>query len=716
MNPNHSLAAIGTFATAAAVAAVASAMPSDVLAASFQPYTGQATTTLNVRNTPSTGQPRIGLLKQGDTFQVTGIAGKSEKGNWLKIVYKNKSAYVDGAYVVKAAVKSKPAPAQAVQKVSAYQGQTTDNLNIRFLPNLKGTILATLQKGTPVTVIGKTSDGWLQISYKNGSAYVSSTYVSAGGSIVAPPKTIYTAQTTSNLNVRTGTSTSDKILTTLKKGSNVNVVGTSSSWLKINYNNSVAYVSAKYVAKPGNSTPAPSPSEPSAPAKVVYTGTTTDDLNVRAAASTSSQIKATLKKGSSVEVIGTSGSWLKINYNNGVAYVSSSYVAKPGSTLATPKVQYTGTTTDDLNVRAAASTSSQIKTTLKKGSSVEVVSTSGSWLEIKYGNGTAYVSSDYVQKDGTSTSGGQQTAPAPIVTSTNTYGVITGSGVNFRKGPGTSYGKLTSFQKGAKVEWLTTTDNGWVKISYNGQDGYVSDAYITQETVTNEQAGDVAYSYTKYPMTFGQALALEQKVNSSSDLAYYLNPNNFQQGTPDYFQFLKLSSLSGVTASQVNSLLKGDGILAGHGADFVHAAQKYSVNEIYLVAHALLETGNGNSSLANGVSYKGYTVYNMFGIGAFDLDPLNGGAALALQGKWYTPADAIFGGAKWIAANYIYNQNYQQDTLYKMRWNPDALVGGSAAHQYATDTGWAVKQTSNMEKLYVQAKLKNLLYDVPQYN
>lgn len=51
-----------------------------------------------------------------------------------------------------------------------------------------------------------------------------------------------------------------------------------------------------------------------------------------------------------------------------------------------------------------------------------------------------------------------------------------------------------------------------------------------------------------------------------------------------------------------------------------------------------------------------------------------------------------------------------------MRWNPDALVGGSAAHQYATDTGWAVKQTSNMEKLYVQAKLKNLLYDVPQYN
>ncbi|WP_100486105.1 SH3 domain-containing protein [Sporolactobacillus pectinivorans] len=641
MNPNHGLAAIGTFAAAAAIAAVASAVPSNALAASFQPYTGQATTTLNVRSTPGTDRPRIGYFKQGATFQVTGIEGKSDKGNWLKIEYNNKTAYVDGYYVTMVVAKTKAAPAQSVQKVSAYTGVTTDNLNVRFLPNVKGTVLTTLKKGSTVTVTGKTSDGWLQISYKSGSAYVSSAYVNTSGSDiqqekVAPPKTLYTAKTTDNLNVRSGASTSNKILATLKKGSSVDVVGTSGSWLEINYQNSIAYVSGAYVAKSGSST---------------------------------------------------------------------------SSTGTSVTVLYTGNTTDDLNVRSGASTTSKILTTLKKGSSVDVVGTSGSWLKIKYNNGTAYVSGDYVQKSGiTSSSSG--TSP---VTSTDSITIVSVN-VNFRTGPGTNYKSMGVINSQSKITKLADAPDGWVKISYNGQDGYVYGSYVKQEKITTTQTGNAVYQTTQYPISFGQALALEQKVNSSSDLAYYMNPNNFQQGTPDYFQFLKLSSLSGVTASQVNAMLKGDGILQNHGTDFVNAAKTYGVNEIYLVSHALLETGNGSSTLANGVSYKGKTVYNMFGIGAFDLDPTNGGAALALEDGWFTPSEAIWGGAKWIAENYVYNTTYQQDTLYKMRWNPDALISGSAAHQYATDPGWAVNQTGDIQYLYAQIKLKNILYDVPQYN
>ncbi|WP_229727523.1 SH3 domain-containing protein, partial [Sporolactobacillus putidus] len=107
-----------------------------------------------------------------------------------------------------------------------------------------------------------------------------------------------------------------------------------------------------------------------------------------------SQWLATLAKGTQVDVVGTSGNWLQIAYKGGIAYVSGDYVQKPGSTSSspapTPQVQYTGTTTDDLNVRTGASVGSQWLATLAKGTQVNVVGASGNWLQIAYKGGTAY--------------------------------------------------------------------------------------------------------------------------------------------------------------------------------------------------------------------------------------------------------------------------------------------------------------------------------------
>src|SRR5699024_4508779 len=136
-------------------------------------------------------------------------------------------------------------------------------------------------------------------------------------------------------------------------------------------------------------------------------------------------------------------------------------------------------------------------------------------------------------------------------------------------------------------------------------------------------------------------------------------------------------------------------------------------NEAYLISHAFLETGNGNSTLAKGVKYKGKTVYNMFGIGAVDSNPLNGGAKTAYENGWFTPEKAIIGGAKWIQGQFI-NNAHKQNTLYKMKWNPD-MVDGYAWKQYATDIGWAVKQTSNIKVIYDKLNHPKYVYDKPKY-
>lgn len=192
----------------------------------------------------------------------------------------------------------------------------------------------------------------------------------------------------------------------------------------------------------------------------------------------------------------------------------------------------------------------------------------------------------------------------------------------------------------------------------------------------------------------------------------YVTPNN--NNIQNYkYQFLDLSSPAGITNEVANSYLSGKGILSGRGKYFIIAANKYNVNEVYLMAHAQLETGNGSSALAKGYNYKGVTVYNMYGIGAVDGSALTSGAAFAYKMGWTTPEAAIVEGAKWISQNYINNTTHRQNTLYKMRWNP----ANPGSHQYATDVAWATKQAKWIQQIYAKYFPKaNLRFDIPVYN
>ncbi|MBU5268071.1 N-acetylglucosaminidase [Virgibacillus proomii] len=198
------------------------------------------------------------------------------------------------------------------------------------------------------------------------------------------------------------------------------------------------------------------------------------------------------------------------------------------------------------------------------------------------------------------------------------------------------------------------------------------------------------------------------------DTAYYLNPNNFLNSLKEKMQFLSLSKSANIDINEVNEkILKGKGILEGRAQAFVEGAKLYGINEIYLIAHALLETGNGTSKLATGVKHNGKTVYNMYGIGAKDSCPLECGKSYAYSQGWFTPELAIKGGAKFVAENYI---SVGQDTLYKMRWNPSfAAKNGYAYHQYATDIGWAYKQTKRMYDIYILLDSYTLIFDIPKY-
>lgn len=175
------------------------------------------------------------------------------------------------------------------------------------------------------------------------------------------------------------------------------------------------------------------------------------------------------------------------------------------------------------------------------------------------------------------------------------------------------------------------------------------------------------------------------------------------------YQFLKLNQSQGISAESLNQLLVGKGILEGHGATFKAASERYNINEIYLISHAFLETGHGQSALAQGTNIDGKLYYNMYGIGAYDKDALKYGAIYARNVGWDTPEKAIMGGAQFISTAYVTDS---QSTLYEMRWNP--MNPGRS--QYATDISWASANAQYIATFYQQLGLEGGHYKYVYYS
>ncbi|WKV53060.1 glucosaminidase domain-containing protein [Dickeya fangzhongdai] len=140
------------------------------------------------------------------------------------------------------------------------------------------------------------------------------------------------------------------------------------------------------------------------------------------------------------------------------------------------------------------------------------------------------------------------------------------------------------------------------------------------------------------------------------------------------------------------------------------AAKDYGINEAYLVAHAILETGHGSSDLAKGsYEYNGRKIYNMFGIDAQTNNPKKA-IKFAYDRGWFSVDEAIDGGAKYISNHYIHNKD-KQNTLYNMRWNPSS----PASHQYATSANWAPAQSRDIKAIIDTIPNVKLKFDIPEY-
>ena len=136
------------------------------------------------------------------------------------------------------------------------------------------------------------------------------------------------------------------------------------------------------------------------------------------------------------------------------------------------------------------------------------------------------------------------------------------------------------------------------------------------------------------------SMAIGKKYYSADGI----NFENFKVENPFLFRDLrKPSNYTAEELDKVYSLMNIKGSrLAGKGAIFKEAEERYQINALYLIAQSALESSWGRSQIAKDKN-------NFFGIGAYDTTPYD-------SAKSFDDVDkGILAAAKWIRENYIDN-------------------------------------------------------------
>ena len=196
---------------------------------------------------------------------------------------------------------------------------------------------------------------------------------------------------------------------------------------------------------------------------------------------------------------------------------------------------------------------------------------------------------------------------------------------------------------------------------------------------------------------------------SDAEIKTAMDSSEFIDNDKQKYQFLDLSKYQGIDKNRIKRFLFDRPVLLEHTDDFLNAAKAKHVNEVYLISHALLETGSAKSELSKGVEIDGKKYYNFYGVGALDSDPVKTGAEYAKKHGWDTPQKAIYGGADFIHKHFLSHED--QDTLYSMRWNPK----NPGEHQYATDIKWAESNASIIADFYKNMKTEGKYFKLYVY-
>ena len=227
---------------------------------------------------------------------------------------------------------------------------------------------------------------------------------------------------------------------------------------------------------------------------------------------------------------------------------------------------------------------------------------------------------------------------------------------------------------------------GRIPVQVAGLTGYVNSSQVqavnSSTTFIPDYVSDGKYVYHRYSQ-YSKVMVARHHQDMVVGKSYYsadgINFGTFKLEHP--FQFSNLKSKTNYTAADLDRLYRlmgaSDSRLAGKGATFKAAEEKYGVNALYLVAHSALESAWGRSKIARDKN-------NFFGISAYDNNPYNAAT------KFDNVDAGILGAARWI------NEKYLSKSTYPARGAYLGNKAGGMNVNYATAPYWGESIASIM--------------------
>ncbi len=234
---------------------------------------------------------------------------------------------------------------------------------------------------------------------------------------------------------------------------------------------------------------------------------------------------------------------------------------------------------DYVNVRSAASEESDILGKLYNKSAATVLGEENGWYQITSGSVTGYVKSEYVVV-------GNEELIKSVATR---YATVTTTTLFVRSEPTTESEIIYMLPEGDDLVAIDESNSGWVKVSTEAGDGYVSSEFVTMSTVyvqaesKEEEAARLAQEEAARKEAAEAAAAATAKKNSSNSTASNKGTSNSNAGT---------APAPSDTSSNGQAVVN-------------YASQFYGNPYVY-----------GGTSLTNGADCSGFvmSVYAKFGI------------------------------------------------------------------------------------------------------
>ena len=233
----------------------------------------------------------------------------------------------------------------------------------------------------------------------------------------------------------------------------------------------------------------------------------------------------------------------------------------------------------------------------------------------------------------------------------------------------------------------TETKDGRLPVKISGLSGYMNKSDLVAVSSDSDfiphYATDGNYLYHELSPYASIRVAPHSSSMTIGKKYYSADGMNFENFTVENpFLFRDLRKPTNYTAEELDKVyslmnIKGSR-LAGKGAIFKEAEERYQINALYLIAHSAIESSWGRSQIAKDKN-------NFFGIAAYDTTPYD-------SAKSFDDVDkGILGAAKWIRENYIDNGR--------------TYLGNKASGMnvlYASDPYWGEKIASIMMRINSQ--------------